>query len=410
MLLRRVLLVLGGVMFAALAFLTGYAAYPLLHQGFSAAPLTGAASAAGDMSQYWQVWALLDRDFYGPQPDAQARTRGAIAGMVQTYGDPYTFWVEPQARELERDDLAGRFGGIGATIEQTPDAFVLHPLADQPAARAGVLDGDRLIAVDAQPITTSMDVNAVVALVRGPVGTTVTITVLRGDPAPGAQEPMDIAIQRAEIRTPSVEWRLLDDQPGGADIGYLKQTLFSERSADEMTQGIKELLAAGATRFIWDLRGNPGGLLDAAVSQADMWLERGLIVREEKAGGITNSFDATPGDLSGGADLVVLVDGGSASASEIVAGALQSHARATLIGQKTFGKGSVQLIHELSDQSSLHVTNGQWLTPDGRQISGNGLTPDIVVAEGEVALQAAIDTLNAVGGAQARNPEQDGSQ
>ena len=394
MVLRRIILVLAAVMLVALAFLSGYATYPLLHQG-AAPPLTAAGGAASDMSQYWQVWSLLDRDFYGTQPDAQMRTRGAIAGMVQTFGDPYTFWVEPQTRELERDDLAGRFGGIGATVEQTADAFVLHPLADQPAARAGVLDGDRLVAVDGQPITPTMDCNAVVTLIRGPVGTTVALTVLRGAPGVDAAQELEFTVERAEIRTPSVEWRLLDDDPATAGIGYLRQTLFSERSAEEMEEGIDELRAAGATRFIWDLRGNPGGLLDAAVSQADMWLERGLIVREEKAGGITNSFEATPGDLTDGAPLLVLVDGGSASASEIVAGALQHYGRARLVGAQTFGKGSVQLIHELGDQSSLHVTNGQWLTPADQQISGQGLTPDIAVAEGEDALQAAIAALNA---------------
>jgi carboxyl-terminal processing protease len=393
MLLRRFLLVMAVIFFAALIFLSGYATYPLLHQG-AAPPLTAAgasAAQAGDMGQFWQVWSLLDRDFYGPQPDAQTRTRGAIAGMVQTFGDPYTFWVEPQTRELERDDLAGRFGGIGATVEQTATVFVLHPLPDQPAARAGILDGDRLVSVDGQPITTTLDVNAVVTLIRGPVGTPVALVVSRGEL--GAAQELTFTVERAEIRTPSVEWRLLDDDPATAAIGYLRQTLFSARSAEEMEQGIAELRAASATRFIWDLRGNPGGLLDAAVSQADMWLEQGLIVREEKAGGITNSFEATPGDLTAGAPLVVLVDGASASASEIVAGALQAHGRARVAGAKTFGKGSVQLIHELGDQSSLHVTNGQWLTPAGQQISGKGLAPDVVVAESEDALQVAVDLL-----------------
>jgi carboxyl-terminal processing protease len=231
----------------------------------------------------------------------------------------------------------------------------------------------------------------VVTLIRGPVGTPVALVVSRGEL--GAAQELTFTVERAEIRTPSVEWRLLDDDPATAAIGYLRQTLFSERSAEEMEQGIAELRAASATRFIWDLRGNPGGLLDAAVSQADMWLEQGLIVREEKAGGITNSFEATPGDLTAGAPLVVLVDGASASASEIVAGALQAHGRARVAGAKTFGKGSVQLIHELGDQSSLHVTNGQWLTPAGQQISGKGLAPDVVVAESEDALQVAVDLL-----------------
>ena len=256
MLLRRILLVLAAVILVALAFLSGYATYPLLHQG-AAPPLTAAGAAASDMSQYWQIWSLLDRDFYGAQPDAQARNRGAITGMVQTFGDPYTFWVEPQTRELERDDLAGRFGGIGATVERTPDAFVLHPLADQPAARAGIVDGDRLVAVDGQPITTTMDVNAVVTLIRGPVGTAVTLTVNRGESDARDVQELEFAIERAEIRTPSVEWRLLDDDAATADIGYLRQTLFSECSGAEMEQGIDELRTAGATRFIWDLAAIP---------------------------------------------------------------------------------------------------------------------------------------------------------
>ena len=176
-------------------------------------------------------------------------------------------------------------------------------------------------------------------------------------------------------------------------MGYLRQTLFSERSPEELRQALTELAAGGATRYIWDLRGNPGGLLTSAVEEVDLWLESGTILIEEKAGGMRKTFAATAGALVGDAPLVLLVDGGSASASEIVAGALRDNGRAQLVGEKTFGKGSVQLIHELADQSSLHVTNAQWLTPSGQQISGKGLTPDIVVAEGGDPLQAAIAAL-----------------
>ncbi|MCB0050218.1 MAG: hypothetical protein KDE24_11830, partial [Caldilinea sp.] len=186
---------------------------------------------------------------------------------------------------------------------------------------------------------------------------------------------------------------LLDDSPQTADVGYIRHTLFSERSADEMRRAVEELQAAGAHRFVWDLRGNPGGLLNIAVELADMWLDEGIILTEAKADGTRKVFSATPGQVAGNVPLVVIVDGGSASASEIVAGALHDHGRAQLVGSKTYGKGSVQLIHELADRSSLHVTTAQWFTPDGTQISGQGLAPDIAVAEGDDPLPAAVAAL-----------------
>lgn len=374
-----------------LAFVAGYAAYPLLHP--AAAPALEAAPQTRAMANFWQVWDLLDRDFYGVKPDAQTRTYGAIAGMVERFGDPYTYFVEPQPRALERDQLAGKFGGIGATLEQTDAGWLLHPLPDQPAARAGILDGDRLLMVDATPITTTMTSEAVVHLVRGDPGSQVTLRVAR-TLAGGEEEEMTFTVTRAEIMTPSIEWRLLDDDPRTADIGYLRHTIFSERSAEEMRQAIVELQAAGATRFIWDLRGNPGGLLDVAVTMADFWLDSGVILIEAKADGTRKEFAATPGQLAAAAPLVLVVDGASASAAEIIAGALRDHGRARLVGSQTFGKGSVQLIHELGDQSSLHVTNAEWLTPRGQQISGRGLTPDVLVAEGEDPLAAAIAALS----------------
>ena len=373
-----------------LAFVAGYAAYPLLHP--AAAPALEAAPQTGAMANFWQVWHLLDRDFYGVKPDAQTRTYGAIAGMVERFGDPYTYFVEPQPRALERDQLAGKFGGIGATLEQTDAGWLLHPLPDQPAARAGILDGDRLLMVDATPITTTMTSDAIVNLVRGDPGSQVTLRVAR-TLADGEEEELTFTVTRVEIVTPSIEWRLLDDDPRTADIGYLRHTIFSERSAEEMRQAIAELQAAGATRFIWDLRGNPGGLLDVAVTMADFWLDSGMILIEVKADGTRKEFTATPGQLAAAAPLVLVVDGASASAAEIVAGALRDHGRARLVGSQTFGKGSVQLIHELGDQSSLHVTNAEWLTPRGQQISGQGLTPDVLVAEGEDPLAAAIAAL-----------------
>lgn len=375
-----------------LAFVAGYAAYPLLHAMPLGPSLAGQAAHQQDMGEYWQVWNLLERDFYGEKPAEAERTFGAIAGMVQSFGDPYTFFVEPEPRELERDKLAGKFGGIGATLEQSDAGWVLHPLPEQPAATAGILDGDVLLAVNGTPITATMSSDAVVTLVRGEPGSTVDLRVRRV-PAGAAVQELDFTVTRAEIETPSMEWRLLDDSPQTADVGYIRHTIFSERSADEMRRAMEELRAAGAHRFVWDLRGNPGGLLNIAVELADMWLDEGVILTEEKADGTRKVFSATPGQIAGNVPLVVIVDGGSASASEIVAGALRDHGRAQLVGNKTYGKGSVQLIHELADRSSLHVTTAQWFTPDGTQISGQGLAPDIPIAEGEDPLPAAIAAL-----------------
>jgi len=361
------------------------------------------------MAKYWQVMGLLDRDFFGQKPTAAQRVDGAIAGMVQSFGDPYTFFVEPQTRELERDQLAGKFGGIGANLEQSDEGYVLSPLEGQPAEQAGVRKGDLLLAVDGQAVGPEMSVDDLLALIRGQVGTPVTLLVRRSG------EELAFTVTRAEIQTPSIEYRLLDSEPGsepgseqsGEKVGYIRQTIFSERSPHEMDAAVAALVDQGAQRFVWDLRGNPGGLLSAAVAEADMWLDDGVIVTEERAGGLRKTFEATPGELVAGAPLVLLVDGGSASASEIVAGALQANGRAPLVGSQTFGKGSVQLIHELADQSSLHVTNAQWYTAAGEQISGHGLTPDIAVAEGDdplAAALAALAALPAVQEAQVKDP------
>lgn len=395
---RRIVAALAALIVLSLAFVAGYAAYPLIHA--APPPVLEQTPTDDAMAEFWQVWHLLDRDFYGEKPDETQRTYGAIAGMVQRFGDPYTYFVEPQPRAFERDQLAGKFGGIGASLEATESGWLLHPLADQPAAQAGILDGDRLTRVDDTPITSQMSNDEIILLVRGEPGTQVTLVVER-TAAAGDIETLTFAVTRAEIVTPSLEWRLLDENPQTADIGYLRQTIFTERSANEMRQALAELQAAGATRFIWDLRGNPGGLLNIAVEMADLWLDEGVIMSEVKADGAQRELKATPGQLAATAPLVLLIDGGTASASEIVAGALRDHERARLVGSATFGKGSVQLIHELADQSSLHVTNAQWFTPSGAQISGQGLAPDTPVAEGEDPLPVAIGELPIV--QQARN-------
>jgi carboxyl-terminal processing protease len=381
-----------------LAFGAGYVSYPLLHGVF--APTTLSTDSSLDrndpnVSVYWEAWQILERDFYGIKPDTSARTYGAIRGLVESFDDPHTYFLEPQPRRRERDDLRGSFGGIGAAFERTSEGYLLHPLEERPAAQAGIQAGDLLLMVDDQEITPDVDEDSIMLLVRGPVGTEVVLVVRRIDEQ---DKPLELTfkITRAEIETPSLEWHMLEPiagEPSSVAIGYIRHTLFSERSPAEMRQAVEELIEQGATGFILDLRGNPGGLVSSAVAVADLWLDSGLVFMEQRADGSENQAEAKPGDVAEDYPLVVIVDGGSASASEIVAGALQDHGRAWLVGEQTFGKGSVQLIHELPDQSSIHVTHAQWYTPNRRAISANGLTPDYLVAPEVDPLPEAIALL-----------------
>jgi len=352
------------------------------------------ATAVWNGELFRQVWQLLEQDFYSEDPSLTERTYASVRGLTESYGDSYTRFLEPQPRELERDQLRGRFGGIGAWIDSDAEGYSLRPMPGQPAEVAGALAGDRLVRIDETDVGPEMSVDTITALIRGPVDTEVCLGLRRGSPP----ESLRICVVRMEIETPSVEWQLLDDGAGTLSIGYLKQTVFSERSVEEMQRALEELLAGGATRFVLDLRGNPGGLVTAAVGVADIWLDGGPVFFEQKADGVEESRLAEAGDLSGEAPLVVIVDGGSASASEIVAGALQDRGRAVLVGERTFGKGSVQLVHDLVDGSSLHVTSAHWFTPNHSAIEGVGLTPDVVIEPGSDPLPQAVELVLGLAG------------
>ena len=209
-------------------------------------------------------------------------------------------------------------------------------------------------------------------MIRGEIGTEVVLTVERES----ADAPVEITIARAIIETPSADWRILEETP---TIGYVRLTSFTERSSEEINQAFDELIEQGAETFIFDLRGNGGGLLDTSVDITSQFLRDGVVVRENRQGEGERAYDVRSGGKVLDQPVVLLVDGGTASASEILAGALKDYSRATLIGEKTYGKGSVQLIYELSDKSRLHVTVAKWFTPDGTAIDGTGLTPDIEV-------------------------------
>ena len=324
---------------------------------------------------FQEAWSLIEQNFLGALPESRQVTYGAIRGSLATLNDPYTVFIEPAARDVERERLQGSFGGIGAYITRSEEtgAVTLEPIPGNPAEAAGILTGDVLLAVDGQAITAELTVPEIIDLVKGEKGTTVTLTVRH----PDAAEPVDINVVRADILLPSVAYRLLEADP---TIGYIALSRFSGESGNEVGAALQDLLAQGATRLVLDLRQNGGGLRDAAVDVADHFLNSGPVLYLDSQQEGETVFNATEETLAPDQPLVVLIDGGTASASEIVAGALSDRQRATLIGSKTFGKGSVQLVFDLSDGSSVHVTSARWLTPNHRTLDGNGLEPDIPVA------------------------------
>jgi carboxyl-terminal processing protease len=381
-----VLIFLGILLFAG-TFGTGFATATVLNRH-----LNPTAEETDAFSLFWEAWGLVERDFYGDLPDGTQRAYGAIHGSLATLNDPYTIFVEPQPREIERDSLRGSFGGIGAYVTKNEEGqFILEPIdGEQPAAVAGVLTGDILLAIDGEPVTAEMTVDDVVLAIRGPVGEEVTLTLLH----PGETTPVDVAVERAIIELPSAAWRVLEQD---STIGYIQLTRFTERSSQEIETAIQELTAAGATKLVLDLRHNGGGLLQAAIDVLGHFLDGEIVLYEQQAGQEEESIRASRGGIATETPLVVLVDGATASASEIVAGALQDLDRAPLVGEKTFGKGSVQHIYDLSDGSSLHVTSARWYTPSYQPLDGQGLEPTYVVAPDESSedsqLARAIEVL-----------------
>jgi len=314
---------------------------------------------------------LINSEFYGKIPDASKLTYGAIRGMLNTLGDPYTSFIEPDVARIINEDASGQFEGIGATVRMREDGYleVVRPLAGQPAEKAGLKAGDLIVEVDGKSIV-GMGLYEALNLIRGKAGTQVTLKVLREN----EKDPLTFTITRARIEMPIVEYRMLDN-----GIGYISLSEFDAKATQRVDDAIKALQEQGMEALIFDLRDNPGGWLDQALGVADLFLKDGVIAIERSSDGQEQVFKAHAGDRAEAIRMVVLVNGGSASASEIVAGALQDRGRAILIGQNTLGKGSVQRPHDLSDGSQLRVTIARWFTPNDRSIHGNGLKPDIEV-------------------------------
>jgi carboxyl-terminal processing protease len=368
--------ILAGLFLASVAFGSGFVfasvqpryASPAL---FSPVEEKGPLST-GPLSLFQEAWDLIKRDFYGPLPPTEERGYGAVRGLLSTLDDPYTVFIEPIPHQFEQDSLRGSYGGVGMELEHDADGqVVLSPFRDSPAAQVGILLGDVLLAVDDLLIIPEMDISQdIVARIRGEVGTDVVLTVQRGG------ETLTFTITRQVIDIPSVTWRVLEQAP---TLGYVHISSFTDRTVDELEEALDELLSGGAQGLVLDLRGNGGGLLQAAIDVTGHFFDGGAVLYERRRGQAEKSYEASKGGQALEIPLVVLVNGGTASASEIVAGAIQDRERGVLIGETTFGKGSVQLIFDLSDGSSLHVTAARWYTPNHHQLDGVGLTPDLVV-------------------------------
>jgi len=363
---------------AGAAFLAGFSTAHLVNQGTISLPvslmptptLASPQSEEDAIQLFWDVWDIVRQSYYGDIPDIQTIIHGAIRGSLQTLGDQYTSFIDPRIAAIINEDASGEFQGIGAYVRMRDDGKleIAGIIPNTPAEAAGLKSGDRVLAVDGQSIV-GYSIYEAIALIRGPAGTQVTLLIER----PGQENTFEVTITRARIEIPLVEAKMLE-----GNIAYIRLTDFSATATQQMTDALADLMSRNPKGLILDLRDNPGGWLDQALNVADLFLDRGVIATQRSKEG-EEVFRSRDGGPAESIPLVVLVNKESASASEIVAGAIQDRGRGILIGEQTLGKGSVQRPYRLRDGSELRVTIAHWFTPNNRAINGRGLTPDIVV-------------------------------
>jgi len=329
-----------------------------------------------DFSLFWEAWnKLQDKSVLNPEP--QKMLDGAISGMLGSLDDPYTVYFTPEDNKRFKEDIQGEFDGIGVELILKNDLpTVVAPLSETPAEKAGMKPGDIIMEVDGAK-TSELGFNAVIDKIRGKKGTKVTLKIARE----GKDEPIILEVERDTIIVKSVTWET--KEVDGKKIGYVKVRQFGDDTDTLFNQFIDEMLKSKPDGIVVDLRNDPGGYLDTAVSLSSYFLDGGVVVSEKGKGGAIHEYKVSRKARLKGFRTAVLVNKGSASASEIFAGALQDTKTGKIIGEKSFGKGSVQELLELSNGSSVKITVAKWLTPNGRTINGEGITPDIVIANDE---------------------------
>lgn len=322
---------------------------------------------------FWQAWDTVQKNFVDRAAlDPQAMTYGAIRGMVESLGDEgHTTFLTPDERERQSTELSGTFSGIGAQLgvrDQLP--VIVAPFDGSPADQAGVKAGDIILKVDGVDVTT-MALNDIVNKIRGPEGTEVKLSLLR----PSENKSLEVTIKRGEIKVPAASWAMVPD----SKVALIRLSQFTANAEDDIVKALQGAHDAGATALILDVRNNPGGLLEQAIDVTSQFIKDGDVLLEADANGNRKAYPVKPGGKGTDLPMVLLINGGSASSSEILAGALQDHKRAQLVGQTTFGTGTVLQPFVMDDGSALLLGTRQWLTPNGRLIRKVGITPDVKV-------------------------------
>lgn len=377
--LKYTVTIIGLLLLVGLSFGSGFG----LARFTTAAPLAPRTESPEYFKVFWEAWGITQQNFVDPKAlDPLRMTRGAIKGMLDSLGDPHTGYVDPQLYKFEQADLEGAFDGIGAQVGiQNRRLTVIAPMEGSPAEKAGIRPGDLILQIDGKD-TTGMSVAEAVSKIRGQKGTKVKLSLLHE----GDKRPTEVEIVRDQIRLPSTTRKIL---PG--NIGYVRLAFFSEKVKDDLKPVLESLVKGQVDGLVLDLRNNPGGLLDETISVASQFIKQGVVAYQVDKDGKKTEYPVRPGGIATDIPMVVLVNKGSASASEILAGAIQDAGRGVIIGEETFGKGSVNRFHELSDGSALYVTFARWLTPKGHLIEGKGLLPDIEVTLTDEDRQAGRD-------------------
>lgn len=321
-----------------------------------------------DYSSVEEVYDLLKQKFDGKLEVSELEA-GLKKGLVDAAGDPYTVYLSPEEAQEFSEDLNGTFSGIGAELgKRDGKLLIISPLSGSPAEKVGLRPNDQIISIDDEDAT-DISIDEAVNKIRGDIGTEVTLGIVRNGNA-----PKDFKITRAQINVPSVESEILE-----GNIGYMQLTRFDETTADLAKEAANDFKEKGVNGVVLDIRNNGGGLLSSSVDVAGLWLDNKVVVQEKRGDKVVSSLKTGSNPPLAGVPTVVLINGGSASASEILAGALHDHKVATLLGEKTFGKGSVQELLDLSDGGKLKVTVARWFTPNGKNIDKEGISPDQTV-------------------------------
>jgi carboxyl-terminal processing protease len=366
-------LIAAGVLCLGIGFGAGFAVdrWLIFHGTLPTEP----SEARDAFGVFWEAWRLVQDRYVDPTAATPENlTHGAISGMLDALGDGgHTRFLSADDRRAEQDSLLGQLEGIGIEVEiRDGHVTVVSPLDGSPAQKAGILPGDAVEKVNGQDVSHA-GLDEVSRLIRGPRGTTVQLTVLR----PGAAELLDFTLTRQEVKVPDVTWTTVP----GERIAHIRISSFGENTDNQLRSAVSDVRKAGDTRVVLDLRNDPGGLLDQAIQVTSEFVPTGDVLLEQDRSGHREPFAVKSGGVATGDPVVVLINHGTASAAEIVAGAMQDHHRGTIIGEQTFGTGTVLNEFGLSDGSAVLLGVREWLTPSGRSIRSNGITPDRVIAE-----------------------------